>query len=33
MKQILQNLKNGVPELAYVPCPGAGRGSLLISSP
>ncbi len=32
MKQILQNLKNGVTELAEVPCPSAGRGSLLIST-
>ena len=30
MKQILQNLKTGIAELAEVPCPGAGRGQLLI---
>ena len=30
MKQILQNLKDGSTEVADVPCPGAGRGQLLI---
>ncbi len=30
MKQILQSLKTGVPEVAEVPCPRAGRGQLLI---
>ncbi|MCK9294004.1 MAG: bi-domain-containing oxidoreductase [Desulfobulbaceae bacterium] len=30
MKQILQNLKNGVTEVAEVPCPHAGPGRLLI---
>lgn len=30
MKQILQSLKTGVTEVADVPSPGAGRGSLLI---
>ena len=30
MKQILQNLKNGVTEVADVPVPTAARGALLI---
>lgn len=30
MKQILQNLKTGVTEVAEVPCPSAERGQLLI---
>ncbi|VUZ84786.1 alcohol dehydrogenase, partial [Candidatus Methylomirabilis lanthanidiphila] len=30
MKQILQNLRTGVTELAEVPCPRAGSGQLLI---
>lgn len=30
MKQILQNLKDGSTELAEVPCPWVGSGSLLI---
>lgn len=30
MKQVLQNLKNGVTELAEVPCPHASPGQLLI---
>ena len=30
MKQVLQNLKNGLTEVADVPCPQAGRGQLLI---
>mgnify|MGYP001182372283 CR=1 FL=1 len=30
MKQVLQNLKTGVTEVAEVPCPRAGRGQLLI---
>src|SRR5258705_9219329 len=32
MKQILQNLRTGVTELADVPCPRAGTGQLLIHS-
>jgi predicted dehydrogenase/D-arabinose 1-dehydrogenase-like Zn-dependent alcohol dehydrogenase len=32
MKQILQNLKTGVTELAEVPCPATKRGQLLIRS-
>jgi predicted dehydrogenase/threonine dehydrogenase-like Zn-dependent dehydrogenase len=32
MKQILQNIKNGVTEIAEVPCPSVGRGRLLIRS-
>ena len=32
MKQILQNLKSGLTELAEVPCPRTARGSLLIQS-
>lgn len=32
MKQILQNLKDGHTEVAEVPVPRAGRGSLLIHS-
>ena len=32
MKQVLQNLKDGSTELAEVPCPRVGRGSLLIRS-
>ena len=30
MKQILQHLKTGQTEVAEIPCPGAGRGQLLI---
>lgn len=30
MKQILQSLKTGTPELAEVPCPAPRRGQLLI---
>src|SRR4030067_2832953 len=30
MKQILQNLKTGITELAEVPCPGAGRGRIML---
>lgn len=30
MKQILQNLKTGVTEIAEIPCPAARRGQLLI---
>lgn len=30
MKQILQNLKNGVTEIAEVPCPRVARGQVLI---
>lgn len=32
MKQILQSLKNGITEVAEVPCPTAKRGHLLIST-
>jgi len=32
MKQILQNLSNGITSLADVPCPKGQKGSLLISS-
>jgi predicted dehydrogenase/threonine dehydrogenase-like Zn-dependent dehydrogenase len=32
MKQIIQNLNNGVTELAEVPCPGVGRGQVLIQT-
>lgn len=32
MKQLLQSLKNGITELAEVPCPRVGTGSLLIRS-
>ena len=32
MKQILQSLKTGTPELTEVPCPAVGRGQLLIRS-
>ena len=30
MKQVLQSLKDGQVELADVPCPSLGRGSILI---
>lgn len=32
MKQILQNLKNGITELSDIPCPTVGVGQLLIRS-
>lgn len=32
MKQILQNLKNGETEIADIPCPRTGAGSLLIQT-
>ena len=32
MKQVFQNLKDGRTEVTEVPCPGAGRGKLLIRS-
>jgi predicted dehydrogenase len=32
MKQILQSLKNGMTEVAEVPCPAPGRGQVLIRS-
>lgn len=32
MKQILQNLRTGVTEVAEVPCPGVKRGQILIRS-
>ncbi len=32
MKQVLQNLRTGVPEVADVPCPAVKRGQILIRS-